>query len=282
MIVHICRAFSWKSVSILQHLFFISCLILCINPSNSSANCRFSSTLRKNPTLHSYHKNSGCFIRSTILSGISSRDIDEVAFVSPSAVTLPSATSKISHHAFDDVNGAYDRKDWGIAASTVRFLNETTNGWLLEYADLRPHDPTSIIGKSFLATNVLYVAAGTINIFREDYLFGLIILTAGILSSVYHYLQLHLGPKQLEVEKILVCDNIVALLAVITTVSKLILYAHSSQLIPWEPLSIGLLSLVFFGAGCWKYNFGMPYIVVHSLWHILSGLFVISVGNLRM
>jgi hypothetical protein len=166
------------------------------------------------------------------------------------------------------------------------FFFETNAKWALTYADLTPYSEKDIIGFLFLSTNVLYFIAGLQLYFDSTRLlafgentsgefvafFSVIIDIAGLLSSSYHYYQLNCGPNNSRVIKALLLDYAVAFLAVMIFVVDLFL-CHSALEYPIA-LLLAVSSITCLLAS-WKFEYGIPYMLLHGMWHILSAVAVI-------
>jgi len=75
---------------------------------------------------------------------------------------------------------------------------------------LSPQTPSTFAGASFLLTNVCYAVAGLMLTVNGDVVFGAMTEIAGVVSFIYHYLQLDLGKDRNEVRLALVIDYITA------------------------------------------------------------------------
>lgn len=167
---------------------------------------------------------------------------------------------------------------------------ETNAKWALTYADLTPYSEKDIIGFLFLSTNLLYFIAGLQLYFDSTRLFAfgennggefvaifsVIIDIAGLLSSSYHYFQLKCGPSSSKVIKALLLDYALAFLAVMIFVVDLFVYHNALE----NPSAFLLaISSIMCLLASWKYEYGVPYMVLHGMWHILSALAVIKLHN---
>lgn len=164
----------------------------------------------------------------------------------------------------------------------------------LSYADLAPYTEKDFIGLLFLATNIFFYFAGLV-IYTEyvnsldidlpnnsipifQLIYSSILDIAGIVSSAYHFTQLRYGQKSDIVVRILIVDYIVASLAISTFLFDL--FSHSA--LDNFPQAIllafcAIISLLL----SWIYEYGLPYIVFHGLWHILSAFAVISMHSIN-
>jgi hypothetical protein len=165
-------------------------------------------------------------------------------------------------------------------------VDGTTNGWALEYADLRPFDDKTWLGLLFLATNGAYFWAGIdLYVNSAHPLQSFIIESAGIVSFWYHYGQLKFGPGKDFVRISLVTDYIFAGVAIAITFLEMILFFNdiAASGADFSSLSINFLVYGLVGVAClfgsWIWAFGVPYIILHGLWHILSGLCSAELGS---
>lgn len=176
-----------------------------------------------------------------------------------------------------------DYTSLGPFKSLAKSVDSTTNNFFLYYADLSPYDEKHWIGLAFLLTNVIYLFSGYLFFVANQNLVGLIVEIAGICSINYHYNQLKFKPGSLSNEKIvqfsLFVDYCAAITAIITSFYTLEQYSVSSNSIPWEVVELTLLGF-FSLALSWKWEFGLPYIFFHGLWHIFSSLGAVKMAEL--
>lgn len=173
--------------------------------------------------------------------------------------------------------------------------NSSTNGFLLRYADLRPYDETSLVGLLFLATNIVYAFVGAVLLFGDGasmqrQVFGVVMEIAGVVSLYYHWAQLKFGgSSKKEVLAALVLDYGVATLCIACFIKDVVLQlmddlptitmcaidtAALQQLIELSSCrsaAVGALAMLSL-FGSWKFEYGLPYMVFHGLWHVLSAL----------
>ncbi len=176
-----------------------------------------------------------------------------------------------------------DYSSLGPFENVAKFVDRTTNNFFLYYADLSPYDEKHWIGFAFLLTNFIYLYAGYLFFVANQNLVGLIVDIAGLCSINYHYNQLRFKPGNLSNEKIvqfsLFVDYCAAITAIITSFYTLEQYSVSSNSIPWEVVEftlVGFFSLVL----SWKWEFGLPYIFFHGLWHIFTSLGAVKMAEL--
>lgn len=158
-----------------------------------------------------------------------------------------------------------------LLAPAAEFFDEKTDGWALDYANLTPESEETVIGRTFLATNVAYAAAGLVLSLQGETLLGFMTEIVSVASFCYHYTQLqqpYNRTNDATVKLALTVDYILA----ITSIVIGLVYLLTDQTLP--PIE-GLVSAVM-GIGCllacWRWEQGMPYIVLHSLWHLFSAL----------
>ena len=155
-------------------------------------------------------------------------------------------------------------------------------GWGLSYADLSPATPRTPAGQAFLATNLGYAVVGAWLAAEGDCLYGGLTEAAGLVSFAYHYAQLDLGKNRPEVRLALLVDYLVAGAALLTGTAYLVqdcaaggagLAATSGTTLASAAVALGCLGL------CWVWEYGYPYIFLHSLWHIASAYTGFLVGQ---
>jgi hypothetical protein len=201
-----------------------------------------------------------------------------------------------------DVRESERYTPFGILAPIAGFVDESTGGWGLSYANLEPYDERTFEGALFLATNLLYIFAGFMAWRSGEGLYGFIIEVAGLASLNYHYNQLHYGPEEIEVKKALLVDYMAAVLAINSTIYELYVFLYKVG-VPMTPsgfvasvttaftalMSGTILSgtfpaisvvLAVAGISClfmsWQIERGRPYMLFHGMWHVLSALCVVS------
>lgn len=157
-------------------------------------------------------------------------------------------------------------------------IDDVTGGWGLSYADLSPESEMTAVGQAFLATNIAYTAAGLFLSTNGDFLLGTLTELASIVSFIYHYAQLQASDNRIDgssVRLALLIDYICASTAILVGLVYIFL---DQQLPPIEGIVAG-------GAGiaclllCWVWEYGTPYIILHSLWHLLSAYTAFVIGN---
>merc|ERR1711957_92542 len=158
-------------------------------------------------------------------------------------------------------------------------LDEVSGDWALSYADLSPVTPKTPSGVSFLATNIGYAGVGLALGLQGEYLLGILTEIAGIVSFWYHYSQLELGQNRSEVRLALLTDYITAGAAIITGGFYMAQIGISS--LQLEVFGFGGAGILCLGL-CWVWEFGYPYLVLHSLWHIFSAYTASLVGQAHL
>ena len=166
----------------------------------------------------------------------------------------------------------------GPASRLAQSVDDATDGWALSYADLSPETETTPVGQAFLATNIAYAVAGIALSVQGDLFYGALLELVSMASFLYHYTQLQEPGGQLEdgtVKAALLIDYCLALTSIFV---GLVYIALDHQLPPLEGLISGGLAVVFLLA-CWIWEHGLTYIVLHSIWHILSAYTGFIVGT---
>ena len=169
--------------------------------------------------------------------------------------------------------------NFGPLLPIAEAVDTFTNGWGLSYADLRPVTPRTPVGIAFLLTNILYNAAGIYLLSHGDIFYGTLMELAGIVSFVYHYTQLELGKDRSEVRLALLIDYFFAGSALLTGTYYMIIVGFGA--IPMEALTSAVGAVICLSL-CWVWEYGYPYILWHSLWHILSAYTGYLVGLVHL
>ncbi len=178
--------------------------------------------------------------------------------------------------------------NFGPVKEIAKYLDNTSDGFALDYPDLSEYPPQSIYGFLFLLTNVMYEITG-INLQLSNANFaGLCVEVAGIISIYYHWAQLHYGPERFEVQRVLLIDYCTASAAIFSTTTLLanvLLKVADGIITPNNDLFLcvgaamtGILCLLI----SWIENenddkYGRHYLTWHGLWHIFgatSGLYL--------
>lgn len=146
--------------------------------------------------------------------------------------------------------------------------------WLLEYADLRPLDESSPECQIFLATNIVFFAAGGALVGSSPAL-ALQLELAGMASVWYHYTQCCYGGTQHpSVQLAILIDYI---FAVPTALRTLVLVLGLGGAVPPSALLAGVGSFAALAAG-WVWDGPRAYMALHGAWHLLGALCVYEVA----
>eukprot|EP01038_Epipyxis_sp_PR26KG_P011068 gene11068-14856_t len=200
-------------------------------------------------------------------------------------------------------NGYYNRKNIDALflsnqniENNKNIVNSTINStsWLLNYANLQPYNPNDLYGKLFLGTNFMYTFGGIHILFSQlflkqtistntsdifNLLFGILIEIAGFVSYNYHYTQLRYGPNNGVVRKALIIDYFVASFTILSVIAQACFSIATLGAIPIISIFFGFISILFLLLS-WKYEYGLPYMLFHGLWHIFSGLCVLALPQI--
>ena len=170
-------------------------------------------------------------------------------------------------------------------APVVDALNEKTAGFAFRYADTSPYNETTMIGILFLATNGLYFLAGNSLRDNGEIVQSLLLDSAGIVSTWYHWSQLHFGPNRDEVRVALLADYFFAFLAINDTVIEIVIWGNRLfGLAGSHPEGVSFACIVYGVVGVssllgsWVYDRGLPYIALHGTWHVFSALCAAEIG----
>jgi hypothetical protein len=150
-------------------------------------------------------------------------------------------------------------------------LDSTLDGWVLSYADLRPDHATTLIGASFLATNLAYLLVGLLLTVQGDAVLGLLTDVTAVASFMYHYTQLEAAGQmsQQTVRLALLTDYACAAVTMGTASVYLLSDSFATDSLPMDALVAATVSLAFLGLS-WVNEKGRPYMFYHSLWHFFS------------
>jgi hypothetical protein len=165
-----------------------------------------------------------------------------------------------------------------ILGPAATILDEATDGWALGYADLAPESETTPIGQAFLATNIAYSLCGVLLSLHGELVLGFLTECASIASFIYHYTQLQAGVNRIEdstVRTALMVDYVFAVSSILLAAGYLVM---DHQLPPMEGIVSGGIGIGCLFA-CWVWEKGLPYIVLHSLWHLFSAYCGYIVGS---
>jgi hypothetical protein len=176
---------------------------------------------------------------------------------------------------------SYDRsyENMGILMPLAEKLDAVSGDWALSYADLSPATPKTPAGVSFLLTNVCYAYAGIVLISQGDFFYGSLVELAGAVSFWYHYSQLEFGKDRSEVRLALLTDYFTAGSALLTGGFYMVQMGITS--VPIDALIVGGGAILALSL-CWVWEFGYPYLVLHSIWHILSAYTGYLIGQARI
>jgi hypothetical protein len=183
--------------------------------------------------------------------------------------------------SFEELPSTLVLKAQDALSPIARVMDDASDGWALSYADLSPESERSPIGQAFLATNIAYAIVGLILSINGDPFLGILTEVASIASFIYHYVQLQASNNRVQDSSVrfaLLIDYICASTAILV---GLVYLAMDHQVPPIEGIISG-------GAGigclllCWVWEYGLPYIFLHSLWHLFSAYTAFVVGNAHL
>lgn len=154
-------------------------------------------------------------------------------------------------------------------APAADFLEDISGGWALSYADLTPNSENTFPGQVFLATNVAYTIVGFFLSMQGEVLLGFCTELCSIASFGYHYAQLQqpYGRTQDSTVKLaLLVDYIFAITSILIGISYMVV---DQTLPPVEGIATSILGISCL-LSCWVWEKGLPYIILHGLWHLFS------------
>ncbi len=158
---------------------------------------------------------------------------------------------------------------------------------LFGYADctnLGPNAERSVLGILFLGTNLPYLLVG-VQLMGDRPEYNLL-NAAGVISFVYHYFQLKLGPGRIEVRRALFVDYITAIQAsFLYGLDCLELLVNlrdpaTGQLSTTSvlPFVAGVIALLCLWRSAVVDSNGKKYIFWHGLWHLFGAYVAFEVG----
>eukprot|EP00529_Nitzschia_sp_RCC80_P029875 CAMPEP_0113443634 /NCGR_PEP_ID=MMETSP0014_2-20120614/2242_1 /TAXON_ID=2857 /ORGANISM="Nitzschia sp." /LENGTH=320 /DNA_ID=CAMNT_0000334601 /DNA_START=98 /DNA_END=1060 /DNA_ORIENTATION=+ /assembly_acc=CAM_ASM_000159 len=156
-------------------------------------------------------------------------------------------------------------------APAAEIMQEKTDGWALSYADLTPESEQTFVGQAFLATNIAYAMCGALLSVQGEPALACLLEIVSVASFAYHYCQLAAPYNRTEestVQLALMVDYIFAFSSIIL---GLIYLLTDQTLPPIEGIASAVAGITCLLA-CWKWEKGLPYIYLHSLWHIFSAI----------
>lgn len=165
------------------------------------------------------------------------------------------------------------------AAPVEEALDALTGDWALSYADLSPDSTNTVTGQAFLATNAAYLVAGVYILFAGDIWFGFWTDIAAIASFNYHWNQLLVAGQDAKASAVrlaLLLDYTAAAVSIVTATS----YVLSFSIFPVQALAISAAGLVFLYMS-WIWEYGRPYMLWHSLWHLCSAYSGYLIGTMH-
>ena len=176
-----------------------------------------------------------------------------------------------------------DYSNLGPFENVAKLVDNVTNNFFLYYADLSPYNEKDLVGVAFLLTNAIYLYSGYLFFIANQNIVGLIIDIAGLCSINYHYKQLKYKPGNISNEKIvqfsLFVDYCAAITAILTSFYTLEQYWATTNSFPLEVIELSLVGF-FFLTLSWKWEFGLPYIFFHGLWHIFTSFGAVKMAEL--
>lgn len=163
-------------------------------------------------------------------------------------------------------------------------LDESSSGWALSYADLKPDTSMTPAGQAFLATNLAYLLTGLGLQMAGEYTLGTFTDLCAFASFMYHYQQLESTSDE-AVRIALLLDYVFAALAMGTASLYLLVSVFFSNMVLDESLLVAMAvtaSSLGFLCLSWKFEYGRPYMAWHSLWHLASAYSGFLIGNLHL
>jgi len=183
---------------------------------------------------------------------------------------------KQSYDAPTTTNQLRNQVETFLAPATT-FLDDASDGWALSYADLTPDSESTLPGQAFLATNIAYTAVGLILSLQGEVVLGVLTDICSVASFCYHYVQLQqpYGRAQDSTVRLaLLIDYILAISSILIGLSYMV-FGHAVP--PPEGIACAIISIVCL-LSCWVWEQGLPYIILHGLWHLFSAASAYYIG----
>lgn len=179
-----------------------------------------------------------------------------------------------------ELTSAFTTQIQDAVAPLQNILDDVSDGWVLSYADLSPETESTPIGQAFLATNIAYAAVGLYLGANGDLLLGPLVEVCSVASFIYHYTQLQTSNNRSviadkSVRLALLVDYVFALTSIFVGTIYLIMDQTLPPIEGFVSAGLGIACLLL----CWVWEYGLPYIILHSLWHLLSAYAGFVVGN---
>lgn len=181
--------------------------------------------------------------------------------------------------------------NFGVFKEIAEYLDDTSDGFALDYPDLSKYPPLSIYGFLFLLTNIMYEIAGIKLQLSNANFAGLCVEIAGIISIYYHWAQLYYGPEKFEVQRVLLIDYCTASAAIFSTTTLLanvLLKVADGIITPNNDLFLCVGSamtsilclLISWVENENNENYGRHYLTWHGLWHVFGAISALYLSQL--
>ena len=135
----------------------------------------------------------------------------------------------------------------------------------------------TVTGQLFLATNIAYTIVGAVLSLQGEVVLGIFSEICSVASFIYHYNQLQQPygrTKDSTVRLALLVDYFFAITAILIGLFYLVV---DHAIPPPEGIAIALLGIVCL-LSCWVWEEGLPYIILHGLWHLFSAATAYYIG----
>lgn len=162
-------------------------------------------------------------------------------------------------------------------APAAEFLDTASDGWALSYADLSPNSERTLPGQVFLATNIAYTAVGLFLSLQGEVLLGFFTEICSAASFCYHYAQLQVGVGRTQDSTVRLALLVDYILAITSILIGLFYLVFDRAVPPPEGIASAILGIVCLFS-CWVWEKGLPYIILHGLWHLFSAASAYYIG----
>jgi len=157
------------------------------------------------------------------------------------------------------------------------FLDNVSGGWALSYADLTPNSERTLPGQVFLATNIAYTVVGIYLSLQGEVRLGIFTELCSVASFGYHYAQLQQPYGRTQDSTVRLALLVDYILAITSILIGLFYLVFDQAVPPPEGIATAILGVVCLLC-CWVWEQGLPYIILHGLWHLFSAASAYYIG----
>lgn len=198
-------------------------------------------------------------------------------------LSTKTVTQRNAHQDLEEKHDSMAVSTVSMFVATLDTFLDDHKSFLFSYADLtkiREETVLQPIGWFFLGTNIAYIISGLFVALSsgDKAVAGVSIELAGLISFIYHFLQIRLGPNRIEVRRSLLVDYLGALSAGILCSLDMLSFLMNvplgfiTQTGGVLVLALTSLATLVRSAMFYEKDQCLEYVFWHSLWHFLSAL----------